>query len=97
MNGLGHVVQARRAVGVQKRQGLVWAEAIRTGFTENRAQTPCSQVWIHCEEGGRRQGGPFVGNRNRQDSREAGALRTQDGEGMLGVEERWECGEAARL
>lgn len=75
----------------------MWAEAIRTGFTENGARTPCSQVRIHCEEGGRRQGGPFVGNGNRQDSREAGALHTEDGEGMLGVEERWEGGEAARL
>lgn len=32
---LGHVVQARRAVGVSKRQRLVWAEVIRTGFMEN--------------------------------------------------------------
>lgn len=38
-----------------------------------------------------------MGNGNRQDSREAGALHTEDGEGMLGVEERWEGGEAARL
>lgn len=49
-------MQARSAVGVPQRQRSVWAEAIKTGFTENGARTR-----IHHEEGGRRQGGPLVG------------------------------------
>ena len=49
MNVLGHVVQARSAVGVQKRQRSAWAEGIRTGFRESRARAQGLKIQMCCK------------------------------------------------
>ena len=60
MNVLGHVVQARSAVGVQKRQRSAWAEGIRTGFRESRARGQGLKIQMCCKEGGREEEGNSV-------------------------------------
>lgn len=76
INGLGHVVQARSAVGVQKRQRMVWAEVIRMGFMEKGTMTQSLKVWICCKEGGRRNGVALVRMGTCLDSSEASLLGT---------------------
>lgn len=94
------MVQARSAVGVQKRQRSAWAEGIRTGFRESRARAQCLKVQICCKEGGRKKGAVLVKMRASLDSDEADEASppgTQACVGTLGVGEQWEGGGGSQI